>query len=86
MGDRPASHWDGDHVATRPIDSFAHRFRHFVGLPGRKTHATLTISHRDQRVEREAASALDDLRDTIDRDDVLDELATTVSASAFAIT
>src|SRR5688500_17769762 len=44
---RAAGHRYADHVAACTIDSFAHRFRHFVSLAGRKTDAALTISHRN---------------------------------------
>jgi hypothetical protein len=69
---RSAGHRDRDHAATRSIDGLANGFGHFVGLAGGKADATLTIADGDKSVEGEAASALHDLRDTIDRDDVLD--------------
>ena len=78
---RSARHRDAHHVAARAVNGFAHRFRYFVRLSSCKTDAALPISHRDQRVEREAASTLHDLCDAVDRDHILDELA-----SAFAAT
>ena len=73
--DRSARHRNRDHAPTRAVDRLADGLRDFVRLAGREPDATLSIAHRDERVEREAASALDDLGDAIDRDDVLDELA-----------
>ena len=54
-------------------------------LPVAKPTLALTIADGDERVEGEAASALHDLGDAVDRDHVLDELAATVAASAVAI-
>jgi hypothetical protein len=85
MGNRAAGHRDADHVAACSIHRLAHCFGDFVRLAGRETNAALTISHRDERVEGKAASALHDLRDTVDRDHVLDELAATISASAVTV-
>jgi hypothetical protein len=82
---RSASHRDGDHVATRAIDRFAHCFGDFVGLARRETDAALTVTDGDESVERKATSALHDFGDAIDGDDVLDELAAAFSAAAFAI-
>jgi hypothetical protein len=83
---RSAGHRDANHVAARPVNGFADGFGHFVRLASRETDATLSISHRNERVEREAASALHDLCDTVDRDHVLNELASTISASAVTVT
>jgi hypothetical protein len=85
MRNRSAGHRDAHHVAASAIDRLAHRFRNFIGFAGRETDAALPISHCDERVEREAASALYDFRDAIDRDDVLDQLAATIPTSAVAI-
>jgi hypothetical protein len=82
---RSARHRDAHHVAARAVYSLAHCFRDFVRLSGSKANASLRITDGDKSVEGEPASALYDLRDTIDRDDVLDELAATVTTTAFAI-
>jgi hypothetical protein len=82
---RSASHRDRHHVATRAIDGLANRFRNFVRLAGCESNATLAVSDGDESVERKAAPALHDFRDTIDRDHVLDELAAALTTTAFAI-
>ena len=80
---RAARHRNRDHAAARAVHGLADRFGHFVRLAGREPDAALAIAHRDERVEREAPAALHDLRDAIDRDDVLDELgAAFVTAAA----
>src|SRR6185437_13660316 len=72
------------------VDRFAHRLRHFVRLARCEADFSLPVADGDERIEREPASALHDLGDTIDRDDVLYELAalaapTIVAATAAAI-
>lgn len=83
--DRSAGHRDRDHVAPRSVDSLAYGLRNFVCLSGSKSDATLTVSDRDERVEGETTSALHDLGDAIDRDHVLDELASAITATTVAI-
>jgi hypothetical protein len=83
--DRSAGHRDRDHVAARSIDSLAYGLRDFVRLSGSKSDAALTVSDCDERVEGEATSALHDLGDAIDRDNVLYELASTITAATVAI-
>src|SRR5512140_13603 len=62
------------HVATRGIHRLAHRLRHLVRLAGGHAHLPATIANGDERIEAEAASALHDLRDAIDRDHVLEQI------------
>ena len=71
------------------VDRLADRFGDFVRLAGREADLALAVADGDERVEREAASALHDLRDAIDRDHVLDRgrcrlRAPTVAAAATA--
>jgi hypothetical protein len=61
-------------VAPRSFNRLAHRFRDFVRLPSCEADASLSVSDSDERVEREATTALHDFGDAIDRDDVLDQL------------
>jgi len=82
---RSTRHWDRDHVAARAVNCLPDRFRHFVRFAGREADASLPISNRYERVEGKAASTLHDFRYAVDRDHVLDQLAATVSASAFAV-
>jgi hypothetical protein len=62
--------------APRGVNGFAHGLRHFVGLARREANATLTVANRDEGIEREAPTTLHDLGHAVDRDDVLDEIAT----------
>jgi len=84
---RAARERDLHHVATRRVDRLTDGLRDFVRLAGREPDLALTVTDGHECVEREAASALHDLRDAIDRDDVFDELAalaatTTIVAAA----
>src|SRR5690606_38271912 len=81
-------------VATRGVHGLADRFRHFVRLARRHAHLPLPVADGDQRVEAEPTAALDDLRDAVDGDHVLDEIGplaillrrvvTATAATAFA--
>jgi hypothetical protein len=84
--DRSTGHRDAHHVSAGTINGLAHCFGYFVRLAGRKTNSALTVADGDERVEREAASALYDLGDAIDCDDVLDELGTAFATTAITIT
>src|SRR6185503_7488552 len=66
------------------VHGLADRFRHFVRLAGREADATLTVADGHERVEREAASALHDLRDAVDRHDVFDQVIAFSLAAARA--
>src|SRR6266542_2623227 len=85
---RPAGHWNTRHVAARAVDRFANSFGYFVCLARSESNLALTVTDRDEGVEGEATSALDDLGYAVDGNDVLDELASafapTISASAVA--
>ena len=72
---RRAGHRDRHHVAARAVHGLADRFRHFVRLARRDADLALPVADGDERVEREAPAALHDLRDAVDRDHVLDEIA-----------
>src|SRR5664279_1317543 len=72
------------HVAKRGVDGLAHRLRYFVRLAGRHANLAASIADGDERIEAEATSALHDLRDTVDRDHVLEEIATLTIAAARA--
>ncbi len=81
---RSAGHRDSHHVAARSVNGLADRFRNFIRFPRREADLPLTVADSDKRVEREAPSALHDLGDAIDGDDVFDELVSTLAASAVA--
>src|SRR5580692_2153216 len=82
---RAARQRNGGHAPPRGVDGLADRFRHLVRLARRESHFALAIAHRHQRVEREPAATLHDFRDTVDRDDVLQELATLTAPVATPI-
>ena len=92
--DRPASHRNRDHVPTGAFDGLADRFGHFVGFAGRDSNTTLAIADGDKGVEGEATTTFHDFSDTVNRDDVLDEIVaalaaigpTIVSTTATAVT
>src|SRR5690606_37860910 len=64
----------GDHRAACLLESLADRLRNLVRLAERDADVAITIADRDQCREREAASALHDLRHAIDEDHVLDHV------------
>ena len=73
------------HAAPRGFHGLAHRFADFIRLAGRDPDLTFSIPHRNQCVEGETATTLHDLRDAIDRDDVLDH-AVAFATAAVAVT
>src|ERR1043165_2423860 len=79
VGNVAAGERHGDHRAARTVDRLADGLGNFVRLARRVADAALAIADGNERVEREAASALHDLGDAIDRDDVLDQV------TAFAV-
>jgi hypothetical protein len=81
MRNRSARHRYALHVAARSIDSLANRFGNFIRLAGGKSNFALTVSDGNECIEREATSALHDLRDAIDGNHVLDELASAIAAA-----
>src|SRR3989442_577754 len=73
MRDRAAGERHLHHAASRRLHRLAHCFAHLVRLARRDADLALPVAHGDERVEPEPPAALHDLRDTVDRDDVLDE-------------
>src|SRR5439155_1898165 len=73
-------------VATRRLDGLADRLGDLVRLARREAHLPLPIAHGDERVEAEPATALHDLGDAVDRDDVLDQVAPFTLAAAVVAT
>src|SRR5919109_290750 len=51
-------------TAPRRVHRLPHRLRHFVRLARRDADLTLPVAYSDQRIEREATTALHDLGDT----------------------
>src|SRR6266853_318884 len=64
---------DLDQATAGGFDRLAHRLAHLVRLAGGDPDAPLPVAYRDERIEAEAPAALYYLRDTVDRDHVLDE-------------
>src|SRR5262249_4799075 len=62
-------------VAFRRVGRLADRFRHFARLAVTKADAALLVTDDDERGEAEAASALHNLGDAVDVDELVDELA-----------
>jgi hypothetical protein len=71
MGDRGAVHRHLEEVLAGALDALLDRDRHLVGLAVADAHLRLLVADHDQRGEREAAAALDDLGDPVDLDDPL---------------
>src|SRR3954471_16692654 len=64
----------GEHVLPRVVDGLRDREWDLARLPVADTDAIDLVTHHDERGEREAATALDDLRDAVDLDHALLEL------------
>src|SRR5579884_3759043 len=80
--DRLLDHRHGDQVFAGLLDALADRLGHFTGLADREPDAPLLVADDDQRAEREALSALHDLRDAVDADDRLFEALVVAIATA----
>src|SRR3989442_815167 len=84
VGNRAARERYFVHAAARRFDRLAHRFADFVRFAGRDPDLSLAVADGNQRVEAEAPAALHDLRDAIDRDDVLDHTVALARPAAVA--
>src|SRR5215218_722715 len=73
--DRRPRQRHGDQVAARGFDGLPDRLGDLVRLPRCEADLPLPVADGDERVEAEPASALHDLRDAVDRDHVLDQVA-----------
>src|SRR5688572_14823942 len=62
-------------MTTRRVDRLADGLGHFVRLARGDTDFPLPVANGHERIEGEPPASLDHLRDAIDRDDVLDEVA-----------
>jgi hypothetical protein len=65
----------GEQVLAGVVDGLRDRERHLACLPVADTDAIDLVTHHDERGEREAATALHDLRDAVDLDHALLELS-----------
>ena len=59
----------------RLLGALADRLGHLVGLAEADADVAALVADDDERREREAAAALDDLGDAVDEDDAVDQLA-----------
>src|SRR5581483_3580902 len=66
---------DREEVLLRVLDGLRDRERHFARLAVADADAVDLVANDDERCEREAAAALDDLGDAVDLDDALLQLA-----------
>jgi hypothetical protein len=73
------------HGALRCIRRLADRFRYFACLAVTEADAALLVADDDERCETEALSALHDLGDAIDVDELVDDPAVALIAIAVAI-
>ena len=65
----------GEHVLLRVVHGLRDRQRHLAGLAVAEADAVDLVADHDERREREAPAALDDLGDAVDLDHALLELA-----------
>src|SRR5207248_10929196 len=65
----------GEHVLLRVVDRLRDRERNLARLPVADPDAIDLVADHDERREREAPAALDDLGDAVDLDHALLELA-----------
>src|SRR5207244_2024411 len=85
MGQRVADHGDANEVALRDRRSFADRVRHFVGLTKAGADTAAAVPYDDEGAKVESPSALHDLGDAVDVDDLLLKVAVpAVAAVAIA--
>ena len=77
----------GTKISSRLADfgRLADRLRHFARLAVAEADAALLVADDDERCEAEATSALDDLGDAVDVDQLVDELAVALFAVTAAI-
>src|SRR3569833_520831 len=64
------------HVATSRLAAFANRIRDFAGFAETHAHAALLVTNDNERAEIKPATAFNDLRGTVDEDDLLNQFLT----------
>ena len=74
VGDRGAVAGHAEEVLLGALDALLDRQRHLVGLAVADADDFAFVADDDQRREREATAALDDLGDAVDLDDPLLEI------------
>ena len=74
VGDRAAVLGHAEEVLLGALDALLDRQRHLVGLAVADADDVAFVADDDQRREREAPAALDDLGDAVDLDDALLEV------------
>ena len=71
----PLDERDLEQVLLGLLGALADRLGHLVGLAEAGADVAVLVADDDERREREAPAALDDLGDAVDVDDAVDELA-----------
>src|SRR5205809_5159073 len=85
MRDRRPVLRDGEEVLLRVLDGLRDRQRHLARLAVADADTVDLVADHDERGEREAAAALDDLRDAVDLDHALLELAALLALDHLAL-
>ena len=85
MRDRRPVLGHGEEVLLRVLDSLGNRERHLACLPVADADAVDLVSDHDESREREAPTALDDLRDAVDLDDTLLQFARLLARDHLAL-
>ncbi len=75
-----------DHVALGALGGLANRLRHFTGLAVTEADAALLVAYDDESGEAEPASALHDLGDAIDVNELVDDAVVAVFTVTVAVT
>jgi hypothetical protein len=82
VSDGGAGHRNREHVALGVLGALLDGQGNFLGLAVAQAHATVAIANHDERGEREATTALDDLGHAVDVNDA--RLTTTIGGVALA--
>ena len=85
VGDGRAVLGHGEQVLLRVVDGLRDRERNLASLAVADADAVDLVPDHDERREREAAAALDDLGDAIDLDHALLELANLLAGDHFTL-
>ena len=86
MRDRALDAGDAEEVLLGLLDALGDGGRHFLGLAVADAHGAVTVTDDDECGEAEATTTLDDLGDTVDVHQLVDELVVALFAIATAST
>ena len=82
VGNRRPAAWHRAQATPGVLHRLAHCVSYLVRLAGSHTNASIAIAHGDQGIEGEPPTAFDDLRHTVDRHDILDQVRLALAAVA----